>query len=38
MRGARAMSRTATTANRLNNLLEITKLDTGIGPKYTGAR
>ena len=32
------MSRTATTANRLNNLLELRTLDTGIGPKYTGAR
>ena len=31
------MSRTATTINRLNNLLEITTLDTAIGPKYTGA-
>ena len=38
VRGARAMSRTATTANRLNNLLGCTTLDTVIGPKYTGAR
>ncbi|MEO7133095.1 MAG: hypothetical protein ABI024_02640 [Vicinamibacterales bacterium] len=32
------MSKTATTINRLNDLLEITKLDTAIGPKYTGRR
>ena len=38
IRGAVAAMRTATTANRLNNLLVVTTLDTVIGPKYTGAR
>ena len=38
IRGAVAAMRTATTAKRLNKLLVVTKLDTVIGPKYTGAR
>src|SRR5215207_7842566 len=38
VRGASTSSKTATRTNRLNKLLEITKLDTGIGPKYTGRR